>query len=370
MDIPALPEVEIIAENAGAWGSSLQPQGCRICRQVFLTEPQRAGGVCPNCAQGKLERQPALVQHEPPELVVPFRQGRAEVQALLGQFVKDIWLKPQDMKLENLLQRVQPVFWPMWLVDSTLSGDWKAEVGYDYQVKSSRESYDRGGWVTNEVIEDRIRWEPRLGMLERRYENITVPALEDHKALSILLGRYDRQQSQPFSPAGIRSSLLRLPDQTPEEAWPAAQAEIKAAAGEECSRAASGQHIRNFAIHARYQDLNWTLLLLPMYATYYTADDGVQYPIFINGQSGVAGGVRLASQRLGWIWGGALAGAGLFLFLIAALLALLVAVFPPAAVLSGLAGAAGLALLGAALVPIFWPWQWNRRQRRPGAKTQ
>jgi hypothetical protein len=370
MIMPALPEVEILAENSGAWGTNLQPFGCRICRQVFLAEPLRAGGVCPNCAQGKLERQPAQARHEPPELFVPFRQGRAEVQSLLGQFIKDIWLKPEDLKVENLMQRIQPVFWPMWLVDSTLSGDWKAEVGYDYQVKSSRESYDRGGWVTNEVIEGRIRWEPRLGLLERRYENITVPALEDHKALSILLGSYDRQQAQPFSTAGIRASLLRLPDQTPEEAWPVAQTEIKAAAGQECCQAASGQHIRNFAIHARYHNLNWTLLLLPMYATYYTAEDGVRYPIFINGQSGVPSGVRMASQQMGWLWGGALAGAGLFLFLVAALLALLVAVFPPAAVLSGLAGVVGLALLGAALVPILWPWQWNRRQQRFGAKTQ
>ncbi len=120
--------------------------------------------------------------------------------------------------------------------------------------------------------------------------------------------------------------------------------------------------MRSYAIHASYQNLNWTQLLLPLYFTYYQDDNGVIHPIYVNGQSGVIGGARLASQRKGWVYAGALAGVGLVLFLIGLLMAVLGVAMPPVAILGVLLIIAGVAACVGAIFPAAWPWQWNRKQ--------
>ena len=38
------------------------------------------------------------------------------------------------------------------------------------------------------MTETRVRWEPRVGRLNRAYENVAAPALDDHRALMARLG--------------------------------------------------------------------------------------------------------------------------------------------------------------------------------------
>ena len=358
-----LPETKIIEAVESAWDGTLQPAGCRNCGQVFLVESPRIGQICPNCAQGKLESQPALLRTEPPELVIPFEKKRPEVQAILVNFVNEVWLRPDDLKAERLLERVVPVYWPMWLVDSDVRGNWKAEIGYDYQVKSSQESYASGGWHSRDVIETRIRWEPRLGKLERHYDNISAPALNEHKQLLEQTGGYRRIQARPYDLEQIGHAALRLPDLHPESAWPMAQTSLQRAAAEECLQAAGGQHVRNFDIQAEYGAPNWTQLLHPLFMSYYSDDEGHRHPVYINGQNGTISGVRMASQRKGWIWAGILAGIGVISFLLGLLGFVLSPMLPALGVVGVLFEILAFALAASSLIPVIYPWQWNRKQK-------
>jgi hypothetical protein len=358
MPTPDLPTTQIGDSVEQLWGLSLQVAGCRQCGQAFLIEANRLGQPCPNCACGKLESQPARLSSQPPELVVPFAKTQADVRAVLENFVKGVWLAPDDFNTEMLLRRAVAVFWPMWLVDGDVAGNWQAEAGFDYQVKSSQESYSNSGWRSREVIETRQRWEPRTGQILRHYDNICVPAASDHARLIGLVGDYHLDRTAAYDKASVNRSTMRLPDLPPQSAWPQAQVGLNHAAEQECLKAAAAQHIRNYSVNADYNSLNWTQMLLPLVVSYYTDDDGKTHPVYINGQSGTIGGVRMASQRKGWLWAGILAGIALVLLL----LGLLLSVF-------GLIPVGGFLIFVAiliaitALVPAAWPWQWNRRQR-------
>jgi hypothetical protein len=362
MPTPDLPETQIVDAVEQMWGLALQPAGCLQCGQAFLVDGSRLGQACPNCASGKLESQPARLRSEPPELQVPFRKGTADIRAILENFVKGVWLAPDDFTVEKLLHRAVPVFWPMWLVDGDVVGEWRTEAGFDYQVKSSQESFNNGSWHSHEVIETRQRWEPRTGQIQRRYNNVHVPAASDHARMIALIGDYRLDQATQYESSKAGKADLRIPDLQPQTVWTEAQMALDHAAQVECQTAAGAQHSRNFSLRATYESLNWTQMLLPVAATFYVDDDGKSHPVYINGQSGMIGGVRMASQRKGWKWAAVLAGIGAALLLLGLLLLAFGAVFPPFLAVGSLAVFIAVGLVLCAIVPAAWPWQWNRKQ--------
>jgi hypothetical protein len=349
------------------WGVHLQPMGCDKCGHAHLAPASFVGRPCPDCGRDRLIPQPALLRREAPELAFPFVKRRADLAHILREFTRGVWIHTEDFTPDMLLQRAVPVYWPMWLVDSDIFGDWRAEMGYDYQVKSSQESYQSGSWHTRPVVETRIRWEPRVGQITRRYNNIAAPAVSDHDKLIKLVGRYPLDKGIDYQPSMLNTDqgpvMMKVPDLPVESAWPLAETNLKKAAGFDCQKAAGAQHIRNFAIHAGYKSQEWTQLLLPVYVTYYHDDEGNPKLVYVNGYSGSAGGLRLASQRKGWQWAGIMAAIAVALFVLGMIFFGLAMVFPPSAVVGILLVI--LAFLGgaAAIIPAAWPWQWNRAQQ-------
>jgi hypothetical protein len=362
MPQPTLPASQIVDSSAPVWRLPHVPAGCEKCNTVFLVPPERVGQACPYCAQGRLAAQTARVRPEAPERLLPFQKQSAQLRSPLGSFC-DFWLRPDDLTAENLLKRLTPLYWPMWLVDSDLTANWQAEAGFDYQVKSSRENYGSGQWQTQEVVETRIRWEPRAGQMQRHYDNAVVPGFSAEKAVGRRVGRYPIEQAQAFDPAQHGASVMLLPDLPPESVWPQAESRLLETAAAECQQAAGAQHLRNFTAQTDYTHLNWTLFLLPLYTTWYRAEDGQLEVVYVNGHSGVVGGRRWAAQKKGWTWGGILGGIAVAALLLAAFLGLVGALFPPALALAALVGFLALALGVAAIAPVVWAWQWNNGQR-------
>ncbi len=366
---PALPTTQVIESVETHWGIQLQPAGCPSCKQVFLVPASRINQACPSCCRSRLAPQPALLRSEPPELQINFRQGQAELGPIYKTFCEEVWLRPDDFNPTDLLKRTVPVFWPMWLVDSDIHGQWQAEAGFDYQVKSSQESYANSGWRTREIIETRVRWEPRLGEIQRHYDNIATPALGEHANLWNLLKGYRLDQSVPYDPAKSSGASMHVPDLQPESAWPLAKSNLDRSAGNDCQKASGAQHIRNFNLKAAYEPLNWTQLLLPLYVSFYTDDAGQPHPVLVNGQTGAVGGLRLASQRKGWRYAGYAGAAAAGLLLLGLLCFALAVLLPPVGILGILLCIGALAAGLGAIIPAVWPWQWNRRQQQPKITT-
>lgn len=354
---------DLLSPDQSPWQTTLRPMGCAVCKQSFLAEPARLNQPCPHCARGTLTAQPARVRAALPELVMPLAFRPADLRLKLQPFVDEVWLKPPDFTVDNLVSRAVPVFWPMWLVDATVHGQWQAEVGFDYQVKSTQEHYD-GGWRTREVVETRIRWEPRLGELTRPYHNVAVAALTGQPALTRALGEWPAPagNTTACTPASFAGTAVRLPDIPPESAQAPAHEACNALAAQECATAAGAQHVRQASFRVSYLNPNWTLLLFPLYTTYYTDEAGQRHAVWVHGRTGRVAGRRVASSRGAQTWGLSLGCGGLVVLALAVLLILAGALFPPLAVLGGLIFLAGLGVGLAGLIPALWAWQWNTRQ--------
>lgn len=287
------------------------PAACEACNSLFLLEAMPAGGNCPYCGQAALgqvslhtrDDSATVTPHtQPPELTVPFAVDEAKLKQSLKAFSKRFWFAPSDMTLAHLQARLQPLFLPMWLVDADATAQWQAEMGFDYDVVSHREKYVGSKWETEEITRTQIRWEPRVGTLERRYNNHVAPALEEHNDLRQKLGQFALQEARPFSPKDIEGRAIRLPNRAPDDAWPEAEASIKTAASDQCRQASSAEHIRDFKWAGQFGNKVWTQMLLPVYTSYYQDENGRFYPIYLHGQSGKLHGTRRASSQKAKRW--------------------------------------------------------------------
>ena len=342
------------------WGQELALAGCEQCDWLYLLPPDKLPLTCPHCGQEALavmdETADSPIYTHPPELFLPFTASQTSLESQLKQFVSGIWIAPKDLSVPHLLGRLQPVYMPMWLVDAEIQAQWQAEVGFDYQVVSHREKHVNGRWHSQEVKKTKVRWEPRVGTLSRRYDNTAAPALEDHSDMMKRLARYDHSQSQPYQP--LNDVLVRLPNRPPEDAWSEATAALHGLAGDDCRRAAGGDHVRDFKWSANFSSQNWSQLLLPLYTTYYLDDESKPQVLLVNGQTGVLDGRKRASMKRAFQLGTIVAVIAALLFLVGLALTLI--------------GEAGVANAGRqiitisffglllAFLPIIYVWYFNQ----------
>jgi hypothetical protein len=186
-DLPSTQHNAADTSVAEAWGAPLVAVVCETCDWTFLAPPSADLGRCPHCSRPGLTPLDSglsqLPYTQPPELTLPHALDPAQLGQAIQTFARGIPYPPQDLTPSTLQRRLQRVYLPMWLVDASVQANWKAEAGFDYQVVSHQDQYSGSGWTSQQVKEGRIRWEPRLGRLERSYANLAAPALEDHPAL-------------------------------------------------------------------------------------------------------------------------------------------------------------------------------------------
>ncbi|MFN2271393.1 MAG: hypothetical protein ACK2US_11185 [Anaerolineae bacterium] len=345
-----------------AWGTPLIAIHCSKCGEAHLVKdvPPR----CPFCLAESVEPQPAYLPEEPPEQAVDYQITDAGLRATLGRWTKSVWFRPDDMTADVLAQRAQRYLVPLWLVDGQVQAAWRADVGFDYQVVSSQDRYlQGGGWVSQEVKEKRVRWEPRVGRLERRYENLTAPALDDHRKLMGRLGRYNIGERAAYTPDAVSDGVVRIPTLEPDAAWPGAETAFAQAAQAECQQAAGADHIRDFTVDAQYSGLNWTLLLLPAYVTWYE-EGGQVWPVLINGQIGHVSGVRRSSAHKAKVASLVIGAIAALLLLLGGLLSMIGLLFPPVIAIGGIILLVGVLPALVAPVPAITVWAYNRRSEQ------
>jgi Zn-finger nucleic acid-binding protein len=274
---------------------------CSSCDGNFIVSLTVEIDICPYCGGSVLtyldETEDKPVYTHAPEQMLPFSVPKETLQQNVATFVKKSWFTPEDLTPQNLNGRLQPLYLPFWLVDATTQARWQAEVGFDYQIVSHREKYGDSGWQSEKIKETKIRWEPRVGNLQRRYDNQTAPALEEHAQWRKLLGSFKTESPEPYQAESVAGVMVRLPNRPPGDAWPEAEATLKTAATAEVCQAAKADHIRQFRWSAAHSDQNWTQMLVPIFASYYRDDDDVIRMVYAHGQTGELAGQQRASLK-------------------------------------------------------------------------
>ncbi len=345
------------------WGKDMALSHCQVCDGNFAVPLNLETDLCPYCGHTVLTyideaaNKPAYTYA--PEQIVPFSVPADTLQQKVTQFAKKHWFAPADLTPQNLQSRLQSLYLPYWLVDASTHAKWQAEVGFDYQIVSHREKYSNSGWQSEKIKETKIRWEPRVGTLERRYDNCPAPALEEHAQWRELLGAFRTGSAQAYQPETFSDVIVRLPNRPPDDAWSDAEVSLKKAATAEVQQAANAEHIREFRWSAAYSDQNWTQMLLPIFATYYRDDEDIVRMVYVHGQTGELAGHQQASLKKARRYASIIGIGAAFLFTLSLILAI-IGFFEAAALpWAGMGFAVAVGLGVTAVLPILLAYSFN-----------
>ena len=354
----AIPEEKLTAEVDWMAGSAVA--NCPQCKRLFLLPTQAENSLCPLCHRAELTSQTGYVRKEAPEAIIPLRLKSADLQKILSDFLGKTPYPEADLSIEKLMSRARVAYWPLWLVDADLKGEWTATLGFDYQVKTAKESFGHQGWQSMERLRTQTNFEPRLGYLDRHYDNLTVAALRNQQKRFEQIGTYEMAESVAYQSDMLASNSLQLPEIEPQELLDVAKSRLTRLAEKDIIRAADAQHHQNVQFNGDYLNLNWTQMLMPLVSTSYQDEKGNVQTLVINGQSGKVYGRRMASMEKAKKWTLGLMSIPLFFLLVGIVL-----------ILSGVWLLIGLAfpvlllllLIGLALIPVIRANRWNRKER-------
>jgi hypothetical protein len=361
---------QVMSKQPNGWGVPITRSICHICDWSFLIigDSAKTTKLCPYCFQGELDllesEQDLSSFHYSPELVIPPSMSESKINNGIEHFADKIPFPPNDLNPVKLRQRLQLFYLPVWLVDSRISAIWHAETGFDYKVVSHQEHFANGQWMTREVEETRVRWEPRAGRLKRKYENVSAPALQIHTEIWRRMGSYHIDQAKSYSPNYVLNTLVRMPDQDPDAVWPAVKPIIQKKAAAEVKDASNAEHIRSFRWAPSYQEKGWTLLLAPVYATFYNDDHGQPQPVLIHAQTGRVNGVRRSSMRSAQRLSLILAIIAFVVFVLSLVLGVVSIVIPPLLVIAIVGGVISTIIGVGAIVPMIRSWRFNIRHEK------
>mgnify|MGYP004150069165 CR=1 FL=1 len=356
----ALTEVQPEDE---VWGLGRRAAYCGGCGRTWLV-PSGTSGRCV-CGQDMLEPSHARVPREPPEAIVPPRLDRSRLAEHFHERIRSAWLLDRSQSAEELARNAVLCWWPRWQVDATVVGQWSAEVGYDYQARSTVERFAGGSWHTEERVEARIRWEPRVGQVVRRLHDVPVPALQDEAAWRQRLGpmRLDSGEgvAQAFAAGILEDGWIELPDLAPGEVWHRAEPGFREWIGQVVGTAADGQHVRDVHLDATYPDPTWTIALRPVWWVSYPGDQGEIRAVAVDAVTGWQHGYLKASMARAMLWAGVFGAIAVVLWFLAIVCVLVGIIVLPLAIVGMVIGVFALVATPLPLVPIVTVWRWNRK---------
>ena len=321
------------------------------------------------CGHAALEPRPVPVAAAAPERIVPFGSSRADLVPAVEKLIRSRVKNPaSDLTAKNLTERAVAVWWPLWLVDTTVVGRFTAEVGYNEEVVSSEETLDKDRWQTREVTRARLRWEPRAGAVSRRFDNAMAPAMGEHASLWERLGAYHTGHAVEFTADKLAGGVVLWPDVQPNEAWGAAHAHLVQQIAADVRIAADVAEVRDLVADAKYTNPHWTWLLVPMYASGYRDDAGVWRPVWFHGETGHAFGPMMGSVARATFWGALWAFAGTVMLGVALLVTLAAVAFPPLLVLAALVAMVAVVPFIVAMLQPLQTWRHNRVEAARFAK--
>lgn len=343
---------------------------CEVCDWRYLLPYQalETGQMrtCPHCFEGQMVSITDQVRDLPrlrsPEAQLPFSVADETVIDQLRRYFQGIPFPPSDFSVSRLVSRMVKIYLPVWWVDVNIHARWACDAGFNYEVVSYQDQYNqnRGGWISREVTEQRIRWEPRAGRLDRTYKNIAVSAFEGHSEVKEWLMVDYRDQVGAYRPGDMRDEVIRFPDRTPEDAWGEAVPKLRYAAARECQKAIRADHYRDFQWQPEFTDQNWTMLLYPIYASTYLDDEGKHQTVFINGCTGEISGERRASMKRARRYALAILGVAGLTFVLSLLVSALGTIIPGLIVMGVVGMAVSLFIGLGALIPPAMVWNFNR----------
>lgn len=274
------------------WGAERKAVRCSRCGAVTTLDPGIAASRCAFCGT------PAVVEAPPdgkmvrPEGLLPFRVDRNGAVGKFRTWIQALWFRPNDLKKKSSVTGLSGVYVPFWTFDAATHSSWSAEAGFYYYVEV--EALENGRTVVRR--EQRVRWEPAEGVLEKFFDDVPVEASKGlERSLTEAIEPFPTHELVPYEPSYLSGFLAEEYAVDVQDALKIARdrmaAEIRAA----CSAAVPGNTQRNLQVATAWSSVAYKNALLPLWIAAYDYA-GTPYRFLVNGVTGKVSG------KAPWSW--------------------------------------------------------------------
>jgi LSD1 subclass zinc finger protein len=227
-----------------------------------------------------------------PKSIVPFQVDRQRAQEQFRNWVRKLWLAPNDLKRYARSDAgLSGIYLPFWTYDCRSASDYRGERGDDYYTTETYTTRNSSGQTVTQTRQVRhTKWTPVSGHVAHFHDDVLVMA--SHSLPSQIVGATDKWNLKALVPyqadfvSGFQAEAYQV---GLEEGFPIAKAAIDIAVRRLIERDIAGDHQRIHSVATRYNDVKFKHVLLPVWVSAYRYRDKA-YRFIINGQTGEVSG--------------------------------------------------------------------------------
>jgi LSD1 subclass zinc finger protein len=227
-----------------------------------------------------------------PKSIVPFQVDRSRAQEQFRQWVRKLWLAPNDLKRYAQGDAgLSGMYLPFWTYDCQTSSDYRGERGDDYYVNEDYETTDsRGQTSVAQRRRKETRWSPASGHVDKFHDDVMVMASRTlPPGILGATARWNLKGLVPYQPEFVSGFQAEAYQVGLREGFPIAKETIDARVAELARRDIGGDHQRIHEVATHYSDIKFKHVLLPVWISAYRYRDKA-YRFVINGQTGEVSG--------------------------------------------------------------------------------
>ena len=302
--------LETLSKSALGWGVARRELHCNACGADMAIPEKALSATCPFCASNHVNLREAPADQLRPRFLIPFKIQPQATRGMSQKWLGQGWYHPDELGASAIVDRFTGIYLPFWTFSAKITSDWKAEVGYETQVRYYDD--DDKTWKTRTEID--WRWEN--GRVKVDISNLLVcGSLHISEKLVKQLQPFNLNELVNYAPDFLAGWQAQTYDRTLPKAWEQGKAEMREQAKNACYQTIESAHIRNFNMTADFAEESWRYTLLPVYVAAYKFDNKV-YQVMINGQTGAIAGQKPVAWWKIWLAIAAMLSPGICLGLV------------------------------------------------------
>jgi predicted RNA-binding Zn-ribbon protein involved in translation (DUF1610 family) len=260
------------------WGAERKVIACKRCGAHTTLDPHVSSAACAFCGTSAVVESPGNPNIVRPEALLPFRVTRDKALQSFRTWLQGLWLRPNDLKSASRVSSIQGAYIPFWTFDAATDSWWTAEAGYYYYVEVTRNN--------QKVREQRVRWEPASGTLQRFFDDVPVPASRGlDSSLCQGIEPFPTAELTPYEPSYLSGFLAEENAIDLPEALENAKERMRDAIRAACEAEVPGDTHRNLEVETTFSALAYKNALLPIWVSAYDYH-GKPYRYLVNGVTG------------------------------------------------------------------------------------
>ncbi|MFI5298656.1 MAG: zinc ribbon domain-containing protein [Polyangiales bacterium] len=267
-------------------GAKVSTICCQDCGATVNVGEGERTAKCAFCGSDKVLPVETDTNAIRPESLVAFAIDKPTANKYFGDWLGDLWFRPNDLKKMAQVQEMGGVYVPFWTFDAHIFSQWSAEAGYYYYETETYTTVEDGNSVTRTRQVQRTRWEPAWGQRQDDYDDTLVCASKGLPTdLVDSFSTFNTKQLVHYAPeylAGWKAEAYAI-DLTAAHAT--GRQKMATEQERRCGRDVPGDTHRNLNVNNQFSKETFKHVLLPIWIAAYRYD-GKVFRFLVNGQTG------------------------------------------------------------------------------------